>query len=87
MNEMNFNRCGHMCHEGRGLNPWVEDCVVCGCPNAKYDPTIPPPETMGELLEWDNPDPALRPEKYRIPAVDRYAASRKEETECSSETK
>ena len=86
MSEINFNRCGHKCHEGRGLNPWVEVCPICGCVNAKYNPNIPAPDTMGELLEWDNPDPALRPEKYRIPDVDSYAATRAKEMECSSET-
>lgn len=30
-------RCGHKCHAG-GLNPWVEECPVCGCENPKYDP-------------------------------------------------
>lgn len=88
MIETNFNRCGHKCHSGRGLNPWVEVCVVCGCPNAKFNAAIPAPDTMGELLEWDNPDPALRPEKYRTAAVDVYAATReKEMSECSPETK
>jgi hypothetical protein len=85
--EFNFNRCGHKCHDERGLNPWVRVCVVCGCTNAKYNPNIPPPDSMGELMEWDNPDPALRPEKYRIPDVDSYAAIRaKEVSECSSGT-
>lgn len=29
--------CDHFCHGGRGLNPWVASCHVCGCHNAKYD--------------------------------------------------
>jgi len=29
--------CEHFCHGGLGLNPWVENCRVCGCPNPKYD--------------------------------------------------
>jgi hypothetical protein len=29
--------CEHKCHSGRGLNPWVETCPVCFCPNANYD--------------------------------------------------
>jgi hypothetical protein len=65
MNEINYNCCGHKCHDGRGLNPWVEVCVVCGCRNEKYNPNVPLPETMEELLNWDNPDLSLRPEKYR----------------------
>lgn len=41
--------CDHVCHK-RGLNPWIEECPGCGCPNPKYDPDavsdINPPETM-----------------------------------------
>lgn len=33
--------CGHICHK-RGLNKWVEECPICGCPNASYDPTAQP---------------------------------------------
>lgn len=31
--------CEHMCHSGRGLNPWIEECPTCHCPNPKYDAT------------------------------------------------
>lgn len=30
--------CGHKCHSGLGLNPWVDSCPICGCENPKYDP-------------------------------------------------
>jgi hypothetical protein len=30
--------CNHKCHNGGGLNPWVESCPVCHCPNPKFDP-------------------------------------------------
>ena len=83
MNEFNFNRCDHVCHK-RGLNPWVEICVVCGCPNAKYNPNIPAPETMGELIGWNAPDRSDRAEKYRTPEVDALVDK---EDECSSETR
>jgi hypothetical protein len=29
--------CEHVCHK-RGLNPWIEKCPGCGCPNPEYDP-------------------------------------------------
>jgi len=32
-----FNPCQHVCHQGRGLNPWVQTCPTCGCGNDKYD--------------------------------------------------
>ena len=28
--------CGHKCHDA-GLNPWVQSCPTCGCPNPRYD--------------------------------------------------
>lgn len=33
-------RCDHKCHicDKGGLNPWVEACPICGCPNKDYDP-------------------------------------------------
>ena len=61
--------CEHKCHypteTERGLNPWIDFCSVCGCENPKYDPKIPAPETWDELLNWDHPDSAQRPERYR----------------------
>jgi hypothetical protein len=51
--------CDHVCHK-RGLNPWIEECPVCGCENPKYDPeavsdiemseTMPLEESLGILL-------------------------------------
>jgi hypothetical protein len=35
--EMMRANCGHFCHR-QGLNPWIEECSVCGCENPKYDP-------------------------------------------------
>ena len=29
--------CQHKCHRV-GLNPWVKNCPVCGCPNPAFDP-------------------------------------------------
>ena len=29
--------CRHKCHTV-GLNPWVESCPICGCPNPNYQP-------------------------------------------------
>lgn len=44
-----FN-CDHKCHDV-GLNPWIELCPVCGCPNPNYDPKavsdIPMPPAWG----------------------------------------
>ena len=57
-------KCDHNCHES-GMNPWIEECPICRCVNPKYDPKIPAPETWDELINWDHPDPAQRPEKYR----------------------
>ena len=43
--------CEHKCHKpGRGLNPWVEACPVCGCANVDYDPNEPEPQTAEELF-------------------------------------
>jgi hypothetical protein len=33
--EMQRKNCGHMCHTV-GLNIWIEECPICGCPNPKY---------------------------------------------------
>ena len=45
-------RCGHFCHEeGRGLNPWVERCPVCGCGNDRYDPKARPPDWLRDAYE------------------------------------
>lgn len=38
--------CGHKCHSGLGLNPWVDSCPICGCENPKYDPQAVCPFTM-----------------------------------------
>lgn len=43
--------CDHKCH-AVGLNPWVVECPICGCPNKDYDETIPAPRTIDELLNW-----------------------------------
>jgi len=59
-----MNVCDHKCHKV-GLNPWIEECPICRCVNPKFDPKFPEPETFEELLTWDNPDPALRPERFR----------------------
>ena len=32
-----YGGCEHVCHRGRGLNPWIEICPTCGCANDKYD--------------------------------------------------
>lgn len=29
--------CVHKCHT-QGLNPWIEECPVCGCSNTDYRP-------------------------------------------------
>lgn len=34
-------RCTHQCHD-IGLNPWVEECPICGCENPTYDPEAVP---------------------------------------------
>ena len=40
-------KCGHFCHEmGRGLNPWIVRCPVCGCLNRKHDPKAKPPADL-----------------------------------------
>jgi hypothetical protein len=31
------------CHTGRGLNPWVPACPMCGCFNPKYDSSAQSP--------------------------------------------
>ena len=46
--------CNHKCHTV-GLNPWVEDCPICKCPNPRYDKKLA--ETvhsldMEEFLHW-----------------------------------
>jgi hypothetical protein len=46
--------CGHKCHTV-GLNPWVEECLICGCPNKDYDDKVSAPRTLEELLNWDAP--------------------------------
>jgi hypothetical protein len=59
-------KCDHKCHDKDcGLNPWIEECPSCCCANPKYDPKVPAPETWDELINWNHPDPAQRPEKYR----------------------
>lgn len=35
--------CDHKCHTV-GLNPWVESCPICFCPNPAYDPSVQVPE-------------------------------------------
>lgn len=35
--KIELSPCNHKCHT-TGLNPWVEECPVCHCPNPKYDP-------------------------------------------------
>jgi hypothetical protein len=30
-------QCDHKCHKV-GLNPWIEVCPVCGCPNDRFKP-------------------------------------------------
>lgn len=41
--------CGHKCHNpGSTLNPWVESCPICGCPNYDYDPKAQAPQWLLE---------------------------------------
>lgn len=55
--------CEHKCHKV-GLNPWVEECPICGCVNPKFDPKIPAPTTWEELVNWDaEPLPREEPGK------------------------
>jgi hypothetical protein len=50
-------KCGHKCHIGLGLNPWVDACPICGCVNPKYDPKAKIPDwAMGlQAYREDNP--------------------------------
>jgi hypothetical protein len=34
-------RCDHKCHKV-GLNAWVRECPICGCPNPKFDEAAEP---------------------------------------------
>ncbi len=43
-------KCEHKCHTGLGLNPWIEECPICHCPNPKFDPKVEAPHTIGELF-------------------------------------
>lgn len=41
---------GCRCHAGRGLNPWVTTCPICGCYNPKFDEAAQAPlSPVGEL--------------------------------------
>lgn len=42
--------CAHKCHTV-GLNPWVQECPVCGCPNPAFDPNAQPPAWLKEMTE------------------------------------
>jgi hypothetical protein len=42
--------CQHKCHE-IGLNPWVKECPVCGCPDEKYDPKAQVPDWLQSMSE------------------------------------
>lgn len=44
-------KCPHKCHTV-GLNPWVEACPICGCPNKGYNKNVKVPQTLDEILDW-----------------------------------
>lgn len=47
--EFNLGPCDHVCHK-RGLNPWIEECPLCGCGNPKYDP-----EAKSDIVMEESP--------------------------------
>ena len=69
--------CDHICHRGRPLNPWVETCPVCGCPNPRYTHAAETLRRPPADLSYDDPS-RLRAGRRWVPREGLAAEVRRE---------